>query len=289
MTYILPVSKKQRKSWGHKPPADCQNTGSDRVAYHAKPKGGADHNYADTACYSSMRPNYDQFEITCHPQRVSGALSLKDAVEFFEIMASHGLVPEGVSLWEKDGGLHCQIPEGCGNPHNIYVALTCYRWVDSHAPLVWEFLRIMSEDVPRHPLQILPYLVSKNVGNCNHSFITTSGWQVQLEGHESGLNPVLGLAAKIYFDPEDKRGQKSYENPSAWINNAVAHISRGIAPEIKVPSTKNYGASTVLSPKYVLEKPVDGLHPDLYKLYATPNITPEQVLEILEGLFTKEK
>ncbi len=288
MRYVLPVSAEQRESWGHSLPEGYQNAGDDYVTYHAKPGEGKEPNSPHRACYARLRPNYENFEIVCYPCKKPGVISFEDAIQFLDTMISYGIVPEGVLLWEEDNGIRWRIPKGCGNPHNIYAALTCYRWIDAHPPLVWEFLRIMSENVLRHPLQILPYLISKNISNHNHSFITTAGWVVELTAFEIPTNPVLGLAAKIYFDQEDKRGQKNYGDPNTYVNTTVGEISKELAPSIETPSNKNYGPKTISTLKYALEQPVDGLHPDLYELYTVPNITPTQVEKILEGLFTKE-
>lgn len=284
--YLLPVSPGQRKLWTPTKPRGITNSNSDHVSYLAK--GGREPIDLDgTACYSMMMREFKRYEIHCRPKQKPKAISLDDAFSFFSIMTDYGVIPENVKLWEEKDGVHCQIPKGAGSNHNIYATLTCYRWVDAHPPLVWEFLRIWEQDTERHPLQILPYLIQRHVKNCNHSFITVGGWRMKYQNYESALNPTLGLAAKIYFDPKDKRGQASQRN-NGHTNEEVGKISKSISPKKRVRNPNTWGPDYVDTPKYQLKDPADGLHPDLHPLYKIPNITTAQVDEILSRLFTEE-
>lgn len=219
------------------------------------------------------------------PKQMKGVVSLEEANAFFQVFREMGCIPEGVELWEEKGGIFCKIPKAAGNPHDIYVALTCYRWVDAHPPLVWEFLYHMGQTVKRHPFQVLPYVISKNVRNLNHSIINTYHWHGILQRAD---NPTLGLAAKIYFDHSDKRGETKYTNPKEYVNSTIGEIVKEVCPMVSAPG-KGAWSDTVEKPKYIFEKHEDGLHPDLYEMYTIPNITLKQVDEFLGQHFTKEK
>jgi hypothetical protein len=105
----------------------------------------------------------------------------------------------------------------------------------------------------------------------------------------SATNPVMGLAAKIYFDLQDKRGQSDYEQHSTYVNTAIGTVAKEITPTLKIKSGKEAWAANVDTPRFILEKPEDGLHPDLYEMYTIPNITNKQIETFLSERFTKEK
>jgi hypothetical protein len=218
------------------------------------------------------------------PKQRPGVVTFEEAQAFFHIFRELGCIPDSVELREEKEGIFCDIPKAAGNPHDIYVALTCYRWIDAHPPLVWEFLYHMGQPEKRHPFQVLVYLIDKNVSNCNHSIINTTHWHGVLQ---KANNPTLGLAAKIYFDHEDKRGGKEYKDPKKYVNETIGELVKGITPTVDVAGAGAW-SDTVSKPKYVFEKHEDGLHPGLYDMYTIPNITLTQVDEFLAQHFTKE-
>lgn len=288
MQYLFPVTAKFRKLWEAKPPAGYENSGQDYVKYHAVPVGGnkplSTPSHNNTPCYSSCRPEYDKFDITCMPLQKKGVVDLVEAFEFMNYFTRFGIIPEGINVWGEDDGIHCNIPAGVANPHNIYVALTCYRWIDSHPPLVWDFLNIMNQDGEKHPFQILPYIVGKHIGNSNHTFLPTS-----YDGMSTSLNPMVGLASKIYFDVDDKRGKSQYENPREYVNNAIGAVVKSITPMIKTKGGEAAWNGPRTGPRFLLEKPEDACHPDLFEMYTIPNITEVQIEEFLSAHFTQEK
>lgn len=284
--YLLPVSASEREPWVPAKPKGLTNSNSDYVSFSAEGPKKLDCPHQN--CYAQMRGHYREYEIHCRPKQKPKAINLEDAYTFFNIMTQHNVVPEKVQLWEESDGIHCRIPRDAGPNSTIYAALTCYRWLDAHPPLVWQFLRILEQDVPRHPLQILPFLIDKHVGNCNHSFITTGGWAVKTKNYEAAINPTLGLAAKIFFDPGDERGKTRFSKDDVYVNDTVGEISRRISPKMKVPNPNEWGPRHIETPKFQLQRPEDGLHPALYELYQIPNITTEQIDEILSRLFTEE-
>ena len=288
MQYLFPVTAKFRKLWEAKPPPAYTNSAKDYVEYHAVKVGGGEPlatlSHGNTACYSSCRPGFDQFDITCMPLQMKGVVDLVEAHEFMSYFERYGIIPQGINLWGEDDGVHCHIPAGIGNPHNIYVALTCYRWIDSHPPLVWDFLNIMNEEGEKHPLQILAYVIGKHIGNSNHTFMPDS------YGTEAGRrNPLLGLAAKIFFDTKDERGSRNYKSPTSYVNTSIGELVKEITPNVKAKNGESSWSTVGMAPKYLLEKIEDACHPDLFEMYTIPNISKEQTGEFLSAHFTKEK
>jgi len=218
---------------------------------------------------------------------MKGVITLDEAWDFFISFTEVGVFAEGIQLWEEKDGVHCHMPAGIGNPHNVYAALVAYRLIDSCPPLVWEYLQIMSQEGKRHPLQVFPYLVAKYKIAGGHCFINVNTYGSGAVG--SATNPVMGLAAKIYFDLADKRGRKSYEEDSTYVNSAIGEVAKLITPTLKIKSGSEAWASNVDTPKFLLENPEDGLHPDLYEMYTIPNISAKQIEEFLSERFTKEK
>lgn len=282
--HLLHVSEEDRESWVPQVPKEICKAERDTVSFTTtEPNPSVDG--VNAACYASLNPNYDKWDITCIPRHSKGVISSEDAFTFFNVFTDAGVIPEGVQLWEEDGGTRCRIPAGCGNPHNVYATLTCYRWLDSRPPLVWEFLRIMEKGNHLHPLQILPYLASKHSPGSGHSFINA---QIGGGAVTDALNPVLGLAVKIYFDKGDERGRKEYETPGNYVNSTITNIAKELCAGFTTsPAAGGWRNPSTL--KYALEKPEDALHPGLTDMYTIPNITPKQVKEFLKDLFTKEK
>lgn len=281
---FLPVKAADRQEWVPQVPAGVENRAQDWVSYKAVGDTVIDH--ASTNCYSRLGRNYQEYEIHCRPTSKT-QITLEDTFSFFNTMTEHLIIPEKVSLWEEENGIHCRIPKGAGTNPLLYAALTCYRWLDSNPPLVWQFVRIMERPEKRHPLQILPFLISTHVSNCNHSFISTGGWKVVAPGAESANNPLLGLAAKIFFDPQDPRGDHRLPIVNSTIGLIASQLTRTTRTKLKNPGP--WGPRNLAVPVYQLREPGDGLHPALYELYTIPNITKEQIEEILSRLFTEEE
>jgi hypothetical protein len=291
--YLFPASTKFRDLWKGKPPSKYVKAGSDYVKYHAVPNEGEkpsmNPSHSQAACYASCRRGigFNNFDITCMPLQKKGVISLDEAWDFFLSFTEVGVFAEGIQLWEEKDGVHCHMPAGIGNPHNVYAALVAYRLIDSCPPLIWEYLNIMSQEGKRHPLQVFPYLVAKYSIGGGHCFMNVNTYGSGVVG--SATNPVMGLAAKIYFNDADKRGKKDYDNHSTYVNTAIGAVAAEITPTIKVKSGKEGWAPTVNTPKFILEKPEDGLHPDLYEMYTIPKITNKQIEEFLSERFTQEK
>ncbi len=299
--YTLPVSDEERLAWTHKVPGTIKCAVSDYVSLHATGNTVAtwqkalegDPNMPDRNCYAGISPRYDLFKITCYPKNNGRWLSLEQVHEFYDILLAHGMVPPGIKMWEQNDkdwrGILCHLGKNLGSPHLYYVALTCYRWVDCHAPLVWEFLQIMGDGTPRHPLQVLPYLTGKWDISPGHNFVTGyTGGDCNHTG--AAVNPLLGLAGKTYFDQSDPRGNGLYKSPNQSVNESIAAVAKEITTTLDVSGKNSWNKEyTIQVPKYVLDEPIDALHPALYELYTIPNITNAQAGKILAGLFTKEK
>ncbi len=274
-------------------PPEMKNADGDWVAYHAIPKKSdkncekaGEYHHSHAACYASCRPNYNEWDIHCVPKNGKGVISFKDASLFFDTFSELGVLPEGLKLWEDDGGVHCQIPRSDSNPHLVYVALTLYRWMDSHPPLVWEFLRIMEMPGKRHPFQILPYVICKYVDNSNHSFVTLSTWQ----NTTSPCNPLIGLATKLYFDPDSAFGKEDFALPNQNICISIDQITRKIEKVVKIrPIENRWGSKTLTGPKYLLTDNIDGLDPVLCELYELQNPSVRAIQKWLNAHFTEEK
>ena len=249
-------------------------------------------NHVRVACYSNLRLKYSEYDITCVPcQRAKDpVIELAEAIDFFMIMAKHEIVPEkGIELTEEDHeswgerGIVCRIQHGHPKPQRVYAALTCYRWIDSHPAFVWEFLKIYRCGLGLSAFQILPYLVAKYVVNCNHSFINSMSVPTL---YGSGVasyvkNPLIGVATKIFFDKADKRGISTCE-PNIYVNATISSIARDLMELAANPKTSNPDV-------YEVSEPKDVLNPRFKPLYEIPNITKEQVSEVLESLFTGGK
>lgn len=285
MQKTLQVSDEERRSWIPDVPKGVTNFGNDHVSYLAKREGDEDIDTPSAVCYARLRPQYNRYDILCRPKNEKGVISLEDAVIFFQILKEIDCIPQEVEIFEKEGGIYCHIPAGLPDNKRIYAALTAYRWIDSHPPLVWQFLRIYAMEPRRHPFQILPYLISRYVSNCNHSFISTS----QYEGCiGQAKNPLLGVGALIYFDRSDPRGEKSWKNDSSHVNAEVARLTNALTHSETRKTRNEWGSNTIQTPIYQLGCEGDILHPAFAPLFTTPHITKEQASEILEGLFTKE-
>ncbi len=291
--YLFSASTEFRKLWKIKPPENYKKADCDYVKYHAVPIEGTKPterpSHKNAACYAGCRrkPGFDNFDITCMPLQKKGVVDLVEAYEFFNSFTEVGVFAEGIQLWEEKDGVHCHMPAGIGNPHSVYAALVAYRWIDSCPPLIWEYLNIMSKEGKRHPLQVLPYLIAKYHITGGHCFISVNSYGSGVTGQAA--NPLLGVAAKIYFDTKDTRGQENYENLGTYVNTAIGEVARLITPTVKIKSGTASWATTVAAPKFLLEKPEDGLHSDLYEMYTTPKITSKQIEEFLSERFTKEK
>jgi hypothetical protein len=268
----------------------------DRVSFHAEKKGAGptrtDPTHPDAACYSDCRPDFHSYTIHCFPRHGKTRVSLEDALTLFNTLTGTGIVPEGIEIWEKtekegrgEKGIHCRIGASSNNPHNVYVALVCYRWIDSHPALTWEFARLVEANPERHPFQILVYVTQKYLYNYNHSFISLGGY-----GGCSPLNPLVPLATKIYFDPGDERGKKDYETANTHVCTGINRIVTAMTqttPSVKDVS-KSWSTGTA-RPKYFLEKPIDVLHPRVSELCFMKEATPEKINEFLSTHFTEEE
>lgn len=304
MQYLLPVDAEKRKTREWKNTTDAKDLSRDDVAFHAGKPGTVKLDLSGEVvipdpvsnpaarCYAWIRPEYGAFDIICVPQAGRGKyITLEQATRFFVYFEELDVIPEEVHLWEDEKrGICLRSPASDANPHLIYVALTLYRWVDRHPRLVLEFLHWMNQCALLHPMQVLPYLIAKYINNCNHSFITTGGWTMGMKNYENGHNPVLGLAAKIYFDRTDPRGQAEFLKPAVNINITIGTIAKELSPKLETLHDPKWGKPRqVDAPLYVLEEPVDGLHPALYELYTIPNITVPQIQDFLSKHFTQER
>lgn len=309
MGKVFEVSPEERKLYTFKVPKEYFREGrGDYVSYHAKVtnKEEADalsyHHRKDKdgkivfpsnsgqACYSLLRPHYQKYDITCVPyvRTKDPVIELAQAIDFFQIMSKHGIIPEkGITLREEEHitwgkGVVCHIEPGGPSARKVYAALTCYRWIDAHPSLVWEFLKIYRCGLNLSAFQILPYLIAKYVANTNHSFIHSSERSCPYTGGivTKHTNPVLGVAAKVFFDESDKRGINS-EALDASTSAAISEICRSLAEMRNIESNPGL--------VYEVSLPEDTLHPKFKPLYEIPNITKKQVSEILSKLFTEGK
>lgn len=314
MGKVFEVPSEERALYTFKVPKEYSRVGAgDYVSYHAvstdkesekaiayfarKDESGKAlfPSHTGQACYSGLRPYYQKYDITCVPnmRAKDPVIELAQAIDFFQIMSKYGIVPEkGVTILEetvalRGKGIVCHIEPGGPSNQKIYAALTCYRWIDAHPSLVWEFLKIYRCGLELSPFQILPYLIAKYVSNTNHSFISSSKRDCLYDGGIAAnhTNPVLGVAAKVFFDEADKRGISS-QKPDDHINTTISGICSSLTESQLVEVTR-IGTSTQLV--YAVSQPEDTLHPKFKPLYEIPNITKEQVSEILSKLFTEGK
>lgn len=314
MGKFFEVSPKERALYTFKVPEGYLRAGAgDYVSYHAV---GTDEesksairycsrkdesgkvlfpSHVNRPCYSDIRQYYQKYDITCVPniRAKDSAIDLAQAVDFFQIMSRNGIIPEkGITLREETHeswgkGVVCHIePEG-PSAQKIYAALTCYRWIDAHPSMVWEFLKTYRCGLNLSPFQILPYLIAKYVSNTNHSFISSSKRDCLYDGGIAAnhLNPVLGVAAKAFFDEADKRGISS-QKPDDHINTAISSICSSLTESQQVEAPR---AGKITQLVYAVSLPEDTLHPKFKPLYEIPNITKQQVSEILSKLFTEGK
>lgn len=302
MRFELPVSDALRKAWTLTVPEEITNASYDSVAFHIPDPSVSlgmyyspvpeTPNYPNQACYACIRKDYGKFDVVCYPKQRPGIISFDDAYSFLNYLTEDGVVPEGVLLWEEKEGILCKIPKGIASSPNIYAALCCYRWIDAKPLLVWEFIRLMKQE-KRHSLQVLPYLASKYRVSSGHSFLNLV-FGPGIQGScliRSALNPCVGLGAKLYFDPDDARGSEDYKQPLKYVNAGINSVVTGITPTQETSQKISWcsKSQTIKTPRYLFSDPVDGLHPDLYELYTTPQIPQEQINKILEKLFTTEK
>lgn len=307
----LPVSGEDRKSWVLTPPEGVQNTYSDYVSYHvvkgppefqgrffpvanyATPEAAAERfsrspNFPSTACYSAISPHYDRFELYCHPrQRTLGDFGLVSS--FFEILSAQGIIPPGLSIEDQKPGVLLHIPQGAGNPHLVYAALTAFRWADCHGRLVWGLVRLYERGLS--PFQTLPYLIAKYVNNCNHSFINSYAKGNIYGMASSDVSPGVGLAARMYFHGMEERAKADFEDPRKHSNTAIDELSRRLIPHSKTIVKARNGWSTdqeTHTPLFRFEKPEDALSPVLAELYTDLNLTKDRVEKFLNETFTKE-
>lgn len=307
MGKVFKVPAKERKLYSFAVPKEYTRPGSsDYVSYHAVGTDEESQNgikclagrkeypiRVGTACYSLLRPHYTKYDITCVPhQRVNDpVIELAEAIDFFQIMAKHGIVAEkGIELREEEHelwrkGVVCHIEHGHPKPQRVYAALTCYRWIDSHPAFVWEFLKIYRCGLGLSAFQILPYLVAKYVSNCNHSFVSCSSKDCFYDGGLGAYskNPLVGVGLKVFFDEADKRGISYHDAGTlSFVNTAVS----GIASSLSWLEPSSNNPQRLM---YEVSEPEDTLHPKFKPLYEIPNITKEQVGKILGSFFTEGK
>lgn len=307
----LPVSDRDRESWKLTVPEDISNTHSDAVTYHvakcppefekrffppdnyptpemARGRFNNVPNFPSSACFSAISPFYDQYEIHCFPR----SRTLKDfgvISNFFEILSAHGIIPLGLEIADGKPGVSLRIPQGLGNPHLIYAALTAFRWADCHGALAWEMVRRYERGLS--PFQSLPYLIAKYVNNCNHSFINSYSKKNVYGKASADTNPGVGVATRMYFQGLEEQAKADFENPRKHSNTAIDELVGRLVPhttKIVKPKYAWAGDQEVVTPLLQFEKPEDALSPALAELYTNLNLTKDRVAEILNELFTKE-
>jgi len=296
---LLPGNKKARRGWDVEIPDHLSCEIGDHVVYRAVNRLGGEHTFSDKetapvstrVCYAECRPKYNNYDIECMPHNMKkrGVITIDDVITFFNYFDALEMLPEGIEMWEKapGSGTHILIKaDSKTNPHYYYVALTLYRWVDSHPVLVWKFLRLMESNPELHPMQVLPHLIEKYINNSNHSFI-----EVGL-AYTAAINPLSGLSAKLYFDSSSKFGKKALAEPTKYVLDGIKEICEKITPmiKLKVPVSKHPWSPTYTTePLYVLEQGVDCLSPVLTELYNLTNPNKKTIVEFLEENFTKER
>ena len=102
---------------------------------------------------------------------------------------------------------------------------------------------------------------------------------------------MIGVAAKRYFDtrfPRLTRGEGSYDS---YINETIRELVNKITP-IGTPTPAVAGkpwTSGRALPMFFLEKPEDGLDPDLSPLYEDDQPTKERAEEVLTQIQKKKE
>ena len=305
---LLPAEEAFRKTVAFTPPERYLKlqAGNDTVTFHAeraKGKGAAPlvddmgqeitevPSHKQQACYSSLRPNYTGYNITCYPRHQS-PVSLEEASEFFQIMLAAHIIPAEARLfWVSSKaytGVHCQIPASLPGPELVYAALTCYRWINARPALVWEVLALHKLGLGISVFQILPYVINKYISNYNHSFIISrplnEGTYVGIGG--CSLNPMVGVAAHRYFNPRLKRPRIK-----GYVNDTIRELAESITPVGEKPPAPaaNPWVTTYDKMKFQLERPEDGLHPRFLALYEDPEPSKNRAEKILNQLCHKEK
>ena len=247
--------------------------------YDSNTKMGDEPLFKNQPCYSLLRPHYDHYTITCRPLQES-VVTLEEAQEFLSLLEAYQIVPSGMSIWQdRDKGIFLRIPENCGNPHQVYAALTAYRWIDRHPPLVWTYLYLIKQGVGLTPWRILPYVVSQYVRNQNHSFLNShSGECVYVEQESLAINPLIALGLRGYFNQEDPAFKKAFEDPQNYVNSSISKWVSTITPK---------GKNNKL--RFGVENPVHLLHPIWDRLLAIENPTLERVEPLLASICTEEE
>lgn len=283
-TPYLAESEEFRKRWCKKIPPGLEGK-YDSVKYAATPLPGQTgdriraREMAGAACYSGLWPDYSRYDITCSPQHSSHA-DEKLFLRFFEVMVEAGIVPPQAEFYVKKGTPHLHIADQSLSTQEIYPALCCYRWTDSNPPLVYNFLKLYDDQ--RHPwsaFQILPYVIARFIENCNHSFITTTPW-----GRSQGAwrNPLLGVAARIFFDPQDER-----KGSIAHINESVGEICNSLSESVAQPSGDRW-SPTRTTASFLVETKEDLLSPRLIPLYEMKKPGKKKLQTALKKIFEEQ-
>lgn len=287
---VLPVTKQEEKDLTPPaPPEKYQHHVNDYVNFRAETKdkeaaariGNREHLFKNTACYAALRPNFDKYSITCLPL-AKGATTLEEAGEFFEIMQAYQIIPPGIELsTEGSGGVVAKIPAGIGNPHLIYAALTCYRWVDCHPPLVWQYLYLHRHGIGGAPWRLLPYLIYTHISNQNHSFIQAYDKSYTYCGVGARVhNPLIALGARAYFTQATAKLKQKFNTPGNYVNSDITDYTTTLTP------TGNGALASTL--RFGVRGPAHLLHPIWDKLLEANPTTQKAAEQFLSQICTEE-
>jgi hypothetical protein len=207
------------------------------------------------------------------------------ASEFFQIMLDHHIIyPRAELYWDKFGkieGVHCRLRPGAPSHQLAYTTLTCYRWINTSPGLVWETLALNRMNLGISIYPILVHVVAKHIANQNHSFLTSAPSNNAYYSSAAAVNPLLGVAAKRYFDPKLARPEPKHTGSIHYVNQVIQDLARKLTPEETVGPDPNRWSPAVSRSKYQLDNPLDGLHPRYLPLYEEAELTQARAEELL--------
>ncbi len=287
-SHVLKEPAKIRAHWEYDLPKNFSD-GSDYVTFEAKPLKGICKtkktiSSEGAACYSGIRPNYNQYEVLCTP-REKARLSEEMFFESFNIFVEQGVISELIEARVEKGVPQLYSPGKGLTNQEIYTALCWYRWCDSHPALIDRFVKLWNDKrYPWNIFQLLVHGIAHHIGNCNHSFINAKAYA----SHEPWANPLLGVAAKSYFDAKDKC-LGSRLGSDGHVNARIDEICSSFSNTASIPiKGKGRWGGEADAPTFRVEHIEDILSPRFIELYEMEQPTKKELQAALKGIFGHE-
>jgi len=154
-------------------PQHLKKRENDYISYTVTDASGTAKNM-DNICYASHMSMLSTHHFVCVPRRDRNDwrdffIDNETFLRFMELLKMHKVIPATSEAW-IDGDLpKLKFPIGTSR-HRAYSALCAYRWSESLAPMVWQFVKLC-DDMPQVSVwQVLHYVLSLHVTASGHSW-----------------------------------------------------------------------------------------------------------------------